>query len=347
MISASRAAKGLLSEGGLYRFIVEHAGDGIYIASPDGLEYVNPAFKEITGLGPEEIDVRSMDFLKFVHPEDRSVVMENLRAGKEGRAIPARHEIRGLPEGGKPRHFEIDTTPLPGRPGRVLGILHDITERKQARDLEDHLQATLEKLRTSMHATTQAIAKIVEQRDPYTAGHQRRVADLGRAIAGELDLTGEQTDAIRLAGLLHDLGKIAIPAEILAKPTRLSDAELSLIRMHPRVAFEILKTIEYPWPIAEIIYQHHERIDGSGYPRGLAGAEILPEAKVLAVADVVEAMITDRPYRPARSLEYALDEIQRGKSVAFDGETVEACVRKFKEHGFSFRPGDPGYALPE
>ena len=183
----------------------------------------------------------------------------------------------------------------------------------------------------------QAIARIVEHKDPYTAGHQQRVADLARAVAAEMKLTPENIDAVRMAGLLHDLGKVSIPSEILTKPTKLTAAEFELIMTHPQVAFDILRPIAFPWPVAEIIHQHHERTNGSGYPRGLKGDEILIEAKVLAVADVVEAMITHRPYRPARKLEEALLEISANKGILYDPEAADACRRMLVDKGFAFR----------
>ena len=176
----------------------------------------------------------------------------------------------------------------------------------------------------------------MESRDPYTAGHQERVAELAVAIAKEMGLPERRIMGLRMAGFLHDLGKIAIPVEILKKPIPLNKLEFDLIKTHPEVAYEVLKEIDFPWPIAEIVYQHHERIDGSGYPRGLKDDEILLEARILAVADVVEAMSSHRPYRPAYTIEEALEEIVRNKGKLYDPEVVDACVKLFKEKKFSF-----------
>jgi putative nucleotidyltransferase with HDIG domain len=195
----------------------------------------------------------------------------------------------------------------------------------------------MEKLRKNLNATINAIALTVEARDPFTSGHQRRVADLARAIATEMGLTKDSIEAIRTAGVIHDLGKICIPAEILSKPAKLNDTEFSLIKAHPKVAYDILKEIEFPWPVAEIVLQHHERMNGSGYPQGLAGEEILMEARVLAVADVVEAMASNRPYRPALGIKEALKEIEKNKGILYDPQAVNACLRLFSKKKFSFK----------
>ncbi len=206
-------------------------------------------------------------------------------------------------------------------------------ERKRA---EKELEESLKKLRSVLEGTIQAIAGIVETRDPYTAGHQRRVADLACAIAREMNLSEDRIEGIRMAATIHDIGKIAVPAEILSKPGELSDVEMSIIKTHSQVGYEILKGIDFPWPIAEIVYQHHERLDGSGYPRGLKGDEILLEARILAVADVVEAMISHRPYRPALTLDVALKEITENSGTLYDPEVVKACRELFLKKKFRF-----------
>ncbi|MBN1473490.1 MAG: HD domain-containing protein, partial [Syntrophaceae bacterium] len=174
----------------------------------------------------------------------------------------------------------------------------------------------------------------VETRDPYTSGHQRRVSDLARAIAKQMNLPVDQIDGIRMAASIHDLGKISIPAEILSMPRKLSKLEFELIKTHPQAGFDIIKDIDFPWPIADIILQHHERIDGSGYPQGLSGKDILVEARILAVADVVEAMASYRPYRPGLGLDKALEEIAQNKNILYDAKAVEACLKLFKEKGY-------------
>jgi HD-GYP domain-containing protein (c-di-GMP phosphodiesterase class II) len=207
----------------------------------------------------------------------------------------------------------------------------DITESKRS---EKQLKETLESLRKAVGTTIQVMVSAVETRDPYTSGHQIRSADLSRAIATEMGLPQEKIDGIRMAGSIHDIGKLSIPAEILSKPTKLSDIEFSLIKEHARQGYEILKNVESPWPLAETVYQHHERMDGSGYPRNLKGDEILMEARILAVSDVVESMATHRPYRPALGLNAALAEIENNKGTLYDAEAADACLRLFREKGF-------------
>ncbi|OGP49709.1 MAG: hypothetical protein A2Y79_05330 [Deltaproteobacteria bacterium RBG_13_43_22] len=214
-----------------------------------------------------------------------------------------------------------------------VAVFDVITERKKA---EGKLTHTLENLRNALTGIIQVIAATVETRDPYTAGHQRRTADLARTIAGEMGLTEDQQDGLLMAGIIHDLGKVSIPAEILSKPTQLTDIEYKLIKEHSQIGYEILKNIDFPWPIAEIVLKHHERLNGSGYPQGLKGKEICLEARILMVADVVEAMASYRPYRPALGIEAALEEIEKNKGILYDSRVVEVCLGLFREKGFSF-----------
>ena len=193
-----------------------------------------------------------------------------------------------------------------------------------------------ESLRVSLEQTIQVIAETVDQRDPYTAGHERRVADLCVAIAGKIGLSGERTQGLRLAASIHDLGKIGIPAEILANPGRLTEIQYSLVKEHAQLGYEIVKNVQFPWPIAQMILQHHERLDGSGYPRGLKADEIFLESRILAVADVVEAMSSHRPYRPSRGIKVALDEVSSKSGAQYDPEAVEACVNLFRREGYQF-----------
>jgi response regulator RpfG family c-di-GMP phosphodiesterase len=226
---------------------------------------------------------------------------------------------------------------------RLMGLANDLAygicalrtraERIQAgKEIEQHM----EKLQNALTGTIKVIASTVEVRDPYTAGHQRRVATLAKAIATEMDLTEHQIEGIFMAGVVHDLGKIYVPAEILAKPSRLNEIEFNLIRTHSQVGYDLLKTIDFPWPIAQIVYQHHERLDGSGYPRGLQADEILTEAKIICVADVVEAMASHRPYRPARGVEAALKHIKEEGGTLYDSEAVNSCLKLFSVEGFQF-----------
>ena len=193
------------------------------------------------------------------------------------------------------------------------------------------VSAAGEQVREALQRIIQVISLIIETRDPYTAGHQRGVADLAQAIARRMGLPEDRIEGIRVAALVHDLGKISTPAEILAKPTRLTEVEMSMIRSHPRSGYEILKRVEFPWPIAQVVLQHHERNNGSGYPQGLLAPDILLEAKILAVADVMEAMCSHRPYRPALGVEKALAEIRRNRGILYEPMAVDACLAHFHE----------------
>jgi PAS domain S-box-containing protein len=210
----------------------------------------------------------------------------------------------------------------------------DITDRKQA---GEELREALVSLRKAFGATIQVLVSAVEIRDPYTSGHQIRSAGLARAIATEMGFTKERIDGIRMAGSIHDIGKLSIPAEILSKPTKLTNIEFSLIKEHSQRGYEMLKDVESPWPLAEIVYQHHERMDGSGYPRNLKGDDILMEARIMAVADVVEAMASHRPYRPGLGIGAALEEIEKNKGVIYDSAAVDTCLRLFREKGFQLK----------
>ena len=208
--------------------------------------------------------------------------------------------------------------------------------RRQRRQAEEALQRSYEQLRETFIETVNALASTIEMKDPYTAGHQRWVTSLACAIAKEMELSEKQIEGIRMAGLIHDIGKINIPAEILSKPGHLSEIQYNMVTMHPQVGCDILKEIQFPWPVAEIVLQHHERMDGSGYPQGLSGEEIRLEARILAVADAVEAMSSHRPYRPAHGIEKALEEISQCKGILYDSEVVDACLKLFNEKRFTF-----------
>jgi putative nucleotidyltransferase with HDIG domain len=185
--------------------------------------------------------------------------------------------------------------------------------------------------------TIEAVARIAEMRDPYTAGHQRRVATLAVAIAVELGLSEQRIEGIRVGALIHDIGKITVPAEILSRSGRLADVEFSIIKGHTEAGHEIMKGVSFPWPVLEMIIQHHERMDGSGYPHGLKGRQIVLEARIVAIADVVEAMTSHRPYRPALGIEQALAEIEQGRGLLYDPAAVDACLRLFRDKGFSWQ----------
>ena len=225
-------------------------------------------------------------------------------------------------------HVQITPYKISDR-GNKRFVVHvqDITERKQ----------TEEKLKKTMDAILDTISKIIEAKDPYTAGHEHRVSQLATAIAKELNLSQDKIEGIRIASLIHDIGKIGVPSEILSKPTKLTDVEHSLIRSHSQIGYNILETIDFSYPIASIVLQHHERLNGSGYPNNLKGDEILLEAKIICVADVVEAMSSHRPYRPSLGIDAALEEISKNKSILYDSGTVDICIRVIREKGFKFK----------
>ncbi len=208
------------------------------------------------------------------------------------------------------------------------GITNLRTRAARKRNQED--------LRASLEQTIQVIAETVDQRDPYTSGHGRRVADLCTQVARKLGLDEERVHGLHLAATIHDLGKIGIPAEILSKPGRLTPNQYALIREHAQLGYDILRNVRFPWPIADMVLQHHERMDGSGYPQHLVGDAMLLESRILAVADVAEAMATHRPYRPARGIDIALDEILKGRGTLYDSAVVDACLRVFQEDGYTF-----------
>ena len=211
-----------------------------------------------------------------------------------------------------------------------------ISRIRKERDTLQELQHSLAKVKKLFEGTVGALASTLEQRDPYTARHQERVGDLACAIAREMGLPEDRVEVLRLAAFVHDIGKVGVPADLLAKPGKLTGLEMSLIKVHCQAGFEILNTIDFPWPLAEMVHQHHERVNGSGYPSGLKGPMIRLEARIMAVADVVEAMSSHRPYRPALELNATLEEISKNRGVLYDGEAVDACLRLFHEKGFTF-----------
>lgn len=192
----------------------------------------------------------------------------------------------------------------------------------------------LEGLLKVLDGTIEAIAALYEKRDPYTAGHQRRVAQLACDIARKMGLPDEQIDGIRMIGVVHDIGKIAVPGDILSKPDRLSNDEFNIVKLHPQVAYDVLRNLDFPWPVAETVLQHHERLDGSGYPNGISGESIILEARILCVADVVESMVSPRPYRPAMGVEKALQEIMQNRGILYDPAVADACAKLSANGGF-------------
>ena len=218
----------------------------------------------------------------------------------------------------------------------LMEVVMDISIGIKSLRLEKYLELSLENLRKTLNETIKAIALMVELRDPYTSGHERRVSQLACAIASELGFTEDQIEGIRVSAFLHDIGKIVIPAEILSKPSRLNEYEFGIIKRHAEVGYDILKGLELPWPVALAIFQHHEALNGTGYPSGIKNGEIILEARILTVADVVEAIASHRPYRPALGINKALEEIMQKRNILYDPDAVDACVRLFKETGFKF-----------
>ena len=297
-----------------FRGMIDANVDGIIILDQQGLvQFMNPAAEALFDRKREEFFGERFGFPVIAGESTELDII-----GRSGDPIPV--EMRTAKT-----EWEGETA--------FLASLRDITEHKR---MQQQIQRSLEDLRNTMKGTIGAIAAIVEKRDFYTAGHQKRVADLSVAIAREMMLSSDQAEGLSLAATIHDIGKITVPAEILSKPSFLYDLELKMIHGHPEVAYDILKKIEFPWPIAKVVLQHHERMDGSGYPRGLSGEKILMEARVLGVADVVEAMASHRPYRPALGIDKALKEISKNRDTLYDPEVVDACLRVFREKGFEW-----------
>jgi HD-GYP domain-containing protein (c-di-GMP phosphodiesterase class II) len=268
------------------------------------------------------------------------VLSRELALEKQGNADPNRTlkiELEYYHKDGSTRWMELVISGIRNDQGvltRIHGVSRDISERKMA---EEKLHQTLDSLKKAVGTTIQVLVSAVESRDTYTSGHQSRSANLACVIATEMGLTQEKIEGIRMAGSIHDIGKLSIPAEILSKPTKLTEIEFSLIKQHSLSGYEMLKDVESPWPLAEIVHQHHERMNGSGYPRNLKGDEILLEARIMAVADVVEAMASHRPYRPTLGIEAALEEIEKNRGILYDNTVVDTCLRLFREKGYQFK----------
>ncbi len=319
-----------------YRSIFDNAVEGIFQTTSDGkILTLNMSAARMFGYdSPEEMisSVTSIGKQLYVNADDR----EKWKRVVEQHGEVKNFEISAVKKDGGYFWAVFNARVVKDRAGRISyyeGTIEDITYRKNA---EESLKQTLAKLRKSLAGTIQAMSLTVESKDPYTAGHQRRVSSLARSIAFEMKLPNDTIDNIRMAGNVHDIGKISVPAEILVKPTKLSDIEMSLIKVHSQSGYNILKDVELPYPIAEMVHQHHERLDGSGYPQGLKADQILLESKILSVADVVEAIATNRPYRPALGIDAALSEIEKNKGILYDIEVVDVCVRLFKERKFKF-----------
>ncbi len=303
-----------------------------------GLSYVSERLSEYSKIVPN-LDMANLDtmfplLVSHIHEEDRDRFLTSIKVAVETETS-WKFEGRIFIQPGTMIWIHGLSTPTRHEDRLVFdGILMSVTERKQA---EMELQKTLESLWRAVGTTIQVLISALESRDPYTAGHQKRVADLARAIATEMEFPYDIIEGIHMAGSIHDIGKLSIPSEILSKPTKLTNIEFSLIKEHSQSGYEMLKDVESPWPLAQIVYQHHERMNGTGYPRNLKGDEIIMEARIMAVADVVESMASHRPYRAALGIDAALEEITKNKGILYDNNVVDACLKLFREKGYELK----------
>jgi PAS domain S-box-containing protein/putative nucleotidyltransferase with HDIG domain len=307
--------------------------DGVYESTPDGrLLTVNPALVKMLGYdSAEELLSKPIKEL-FFNPEEREDLVQKIEKNGELRNF----ELKLKRKNGSILYVLDNSRAKRDRKGKVIsyeGTLTDITKRKTA---EERLKMSYEKLKKIVESVINAMVKMVETKDPYTAGHERHVAKLASEIARELGFPDEKIEEIRMTALIHDIGKMFIPSEILVKPGKLTEEEFAFIKLHTYHGYEILKTIDFPWEVAPVVLQHHERFDGSGYPQRLKGDEILMEAKILSVADVVEAITFHRPYRPGHGVEKAIQEIYQFRGTLYDPDVVDACLKLFREKNFKF-----------
>jgi PAS domain S-box-containing protein len=316
-----------------YRLHFDQVSDVIYSVDRElRIVTISPSVERLLGYRPEELIGVRFSELGILAPEYLETAMSDTMRVLRGEQIDSTVYEFAAADGTR-RYGEVSGAPIVegGEIRGVISVARDITDRVSA---EQALDRSVRDLRRAFGGTIRTLRLIVESRDPYTAGHQRSVSHLARAIAMEMGLSRERTEGLRVAASIHDLGKLFVPAEILSKPSPLTEIERRLIETHPQAAYDIVKKVDFPWPVAEIILQHHERMNGSGYPYGIGGDEILQEARALMVADVVEAMSRDRPYRPGFGIEEALEEISGNRGVLYDTQAVDACLRLFHEKGF-------------
>ncbi|HPI51858.1 MAG TPA: HD domain-containing protein, partial [Smithellaceae bacterium] len=319
-----------------FRSLSENAPDIIYTLGIKGkFTYINPVVETILGYRPEEIIGRY--FIDIVRKEDVHRCIEFFKQVRDHQQTIKEEMGILLHKDGTERYFSFSCAPNFDSESHFIGVVGTFKNMTDIRKSEMELKKSFEKLQSVMSSTIDAISIIVESRDPYTAGHQRRVTQLATAIACELALSKEKIDLIRMGSLIHDIGKIYIPSEILTKPMKLNDIEYAMIKSHPEVARKILKQVDFIPTVVDMVYQHHERIDGSGYPRKLKRDDILIEARILAVADTVEAMATHRPYRASLGIEKALEEIENQRGILYDEAVADACLVLFREKGFQFK----------
>jgi PAS domain S-box-containing protein/putative nucleotidyltransferase with HDIG domain len=327
-----RVEKALRESEERYRHLVENANDIIYWTDSNGcFSFVNPVVKRI--LGYDEKELIGKHYLELIHLDYREEAERFYNLQFAERILNTYNELPVITKEGKELWIgqNVQLIVEGDRFGGFRAVVRDISDQREA---NGKIKSTIDKLRKAMNGIIQAIELTIETRDLYTAGHQRRVSNIARAIATEMGLQKNMIDGIRIAGLLHDIGKLHVPAEILSKPGKITENEFKIIKAHPRVGYDILKNIEFPWPIDYIVLQHHERINGTGYPDGISGEDILIEARILAVADVVEAMSSHRPYRAATGLDSALNEIEKNRGILYDPSVVDACIKIFKEGDF-------------
>ena len=321
ILKEQRIEKKLKESEEKYRALFENTGTATMIIEEDRtISMVNTQGEKLSGYSKDEIE-NKMKWTDFVIPEDMEKMKKyHIFSGKAGEKPPTEYEFSFIDRKGKVKDILLKIRMIPNTKKSIASLM-DITKHNISE----------ERLKKTMDAAIDTISKIVEAKDPYTAGHQQKVSLLATAIAKELNLSPDKIEGIRIASLIHDIGKIGLPAEILSKPTKLTDIEFSLIKGHSQIGYDILKSIDFSYPVANIVLQHHEKINGSGYPNNLKGDEILLEARILGVADVVEAMSSHRPYRPALGTDKALEEISKNKAILYDSKVVDACLKIFKK----------------
>lgn len=314
-----------------FRAMVEQPFTGAYVRSADRFIYVNPRFCEIVGWDQDELLTKSISDLSENYPDLGQVLSDKWKE-YENSTAPQSHIVHIKRKDNKVIILGINVTPIVwnNKPA-VFSMVQDITEIEEGKE---RIIRYISQLESAINGTFLAVSNMVEMRDPYTAGHERRVGLIAKAVSKEMGWSEEQCKVMELIGLVHDVGKISIPAEILSKPTRLTDIERQLVKGHAQAGYDILKGINFNAPVAETILQHHERLDGSGYPNGPKADQIRPEAKVLAVADVLEAMSSHRPYRPALGIDAAIDELIHGRGIIYDAEVVDATLKLIREKNY-------------
>ncbi len=304
-----------------------------YDIEKDLFTCVGEQITDMLGIRPEAMS-NMEEWAGLIHPDDREYAVNYcIKETKKGRPHETEYRMKSADGGWIWIRDNISVTMGENGPVNLSGFMLDITERKLA---QDALEKGRQQLREGLIGTVVAISKSVGARDPYTAGHQLRVARLASCIAQEMGLDRQRIDGLRMGASMHDIGKIYLPAEILVKPSQLSDIEFELVKTHSQVGYDILKDIPSPWPMADIAQKHHEHIDGTGYPQGLKGNKICLEARIVAVADVVETMSAHRPYRPALGIDAGLKEIETHRGQWFEPDAVDACLKLFREKEFSF-----------